>query len=402
MLWILIIIVLFLIFGSSSSSSSTSQNRSSNDSMNDKININIKNQNDNHENVETSSKHVDRNSHGPYKTAPKSSIHIQSIDDIRVVILAVLHGKNSAYINNYEASMFEEERQGSASFRGPVYRITLSLSNGDEFDIFYGIITNDRQGMVMSMNSSVLTMMSVPILKELVQKINGLYDLSLYRDAPTRYTYYLEKGNRWYYITNNSGNDSFYIPLDYSDAVHGNRGTILPLLKNNTNSLANRIHCQRYLYHFTDKRNIESIKYLGGLYSWRYLEDNDIDIPMPGGNDLSRELDTRFSDWSDYVRLSFCEYHPMINRLKRAGYDLVILKIDSSIISETSYISDRNATSNDANIQKASDIDDLNDFLDFDAINDNGYIEYGTPEYALHQAEVLIKTKIPLSYIQNI
>ncbi len=212
MWWILIIIVLFLIFGSGRSSSSTRQNRSSNDSINDKININIKNQNDNLGEVEASSKHIDRNSDGPYKTAPKSSIHIrtiESIEDIRVVILAVLHGKNSAYINTYEASMFEAERQGSASFRGPVYRITLSLSNGDEFDIFYGIITNDRQGMVMSMNSSALTTMSGYILKELAQKITGLYDLRLYLNAPTRYTYYLEKGNGWYYITNNSGDDSF-------------------------------------------------------------------------------------------------------------------------------------------------------------------------------------------------
>ncbi len=171
--------------------------------------------------------------------------------------------------------------------------------------------------------------------------------------------------------------------------------------KNNTDRLANKIHCPRYLYHFTDKRNIESIKSLGGLYSWRYMETNGFHIPKPGGNELSRSLDTRFSDWSDYVRLSFCSHHPMMNRLERNGYDLVTLKIDSDIISETSYISDINATSNYADIRRASDIDDLHNFLDFDAINNNGYIKYGTPEYALHQAEVLIKTKVPLKYIRG-
>ena len=166
-------------------------------------------------------------------------------------------------------------------------------------------------------------------------------------------------------------------------------------------NLATRIKCPRYLYHFTDRSNLDSIRQLGGLYSWGYMERNGFDIPRPGGNQLSRSLDIRYQDWSDYVRLSFCQYHPMINRLKRDGYDIVILKIDSSIISETSYISDRNATSNGANIIRAIDLEDINNFLDFEAINNTGYIEYGTREYTLHQAEVLIKTKVPYEYIIN-
>jgi len=88
---------------------------------------------------------VSKKAVGPFINAPKSSLHIGSIeavDDVKLVILAVLKGKKPEYINTYESSMFESERDGSASFRGPVYRITLSLTNGEEFDIFYGIITS--------------------------------------------------------------------------------------------------------------------------------------------------------------------------------------------------------------------------------------------------------------------
>ena len=166
--------------------------------------------------------------------------------------------------------------------------------------------------------------------------------------------------------------------------------------------IAEKINCPKILYHFTDKENLDSIRTHGGLFSWRYLENNNIFIHKPGGDLLSRYLDTRFHDWSDYVRLSFCKIHPMIYRLKRCGYNLVLLKIDSRVISESTYISNKNATSNGARIVNVLDISDLNDFVDFDAINDDGYIEYGTEKYAMHQAELLIKTSVPYKYIIEI
>lgn len=60
----------------------------------------------------------------------------------------------------------------------------------------------------------------------------------------------------------------------------------------------------RYLYHFTDRRNIPSIKRHGGLLSWSYCEKHKIDIPNPGGGNLSRNLD-EMRNLQDYVRLSF-------------------------------------------------------------------------------------------------
>lgn len=45
------------------------------------------------------------------------------------------------------------------------------------------------------------------------------------------------------------------------------------------------------LYHFTSRRNLDSIKRHGGLYSWWDLDTHGITVPCPGGNDFSKLLD---------------------------------------------------------------------------------------------------------------
>ena len=65
------------------------------------------------------------------------------------------------------------------------------------------------------------------------------------------------------------------------------------------------------LYHFTDMSNIDSIKQNGGLFSWQYMENNNISISKPGGDGFSRQLDKR-KGLQDYVRLSFTKNHPMM------------------------------------------------------------------------------------------
>lgn len=59
-----------------------------------------------------------------------------------------------------------------------------------------------------------------------------------------------------------------------------------------------------YLYHFTDRRNLSSIKNYGGLYSWKYCVNHNINIPCPGGDSFFRSLDESFN-LGNYVRLSF-------------------------------------------------------------------------------------------------
>ena len=75
-------------------------------------------------------------------------------------------------------------------------------------------------------------------------------------------------------------------------------------------------HNIRTLFHFTDVRNLNSIRCHGGLYSWRQCEIRGIEIAAPGGDFLSRQLD-RQKELEDYVRLSFNNSQPMMHVASR-------------------------------------------------------------------------------------
>ncbi|MDE6721184.1 MAG: DUF4433 domain-containing protein [Bacteroidaceae bacterium] len=152
-------------------------------------------------------------------------------------------------------------------------------------------------------------------------------------------------------------------------------------------------------YHFTDKRNIIGIRQLGGLYSWDYCERHGIEIPNPGGDDDSRWYD-RKHDLQDYVRLSFCNDHPMAWRKHKEGSSLVLLYIDIDVATfEDTLFTDRNAASN--SFACGGDLDALRK-VDIQATRRN-YVSRNEGEiFSLHQAECMIKTFIPLRYISNI
>jgi hypothetical protein len=152
------------------------------------------------------------------------------------------------------------------------------------------------------------------------------------------------------------------------------------------------------LYHFTDIANIDSIKNHGGLYSWSYCDNNGITIPYPGGDTLSRGLDKQYN-LQDFVRLSFCNDHPMKWRLEQDGRDLVLLeiKIDVAYFEKTQF-SDINAT--DSVHKHGATLQDLQR-INFKATQRN-YVSRDDADFKLHQAEMLIKTWIPKRYITNI
>lgn len=106
------------------------------------------------------------------------------------------------------------------------------------------------------------------------------------------------------------------------------------------------------LYHFTDHRNIASIKKYG-LVSWQRLIEREI-FHHPASNDLSRDLDLN-RNLQGYVRLCLVPAHRMAYVAERDGRveQLVWLKIDPAVLywSETMF-SDRNATDNYAIINK--------------------------------------------------
>lgn len=152
-------------------------------------------------------------------------------------------------------------------------------------------------------------------------------------------------------------------------------------------------------YHFTDKQNLIRIKQLGGLYSWYYCEQNGIDIPNPGGDFDSRRLDARHG-LQDYVRLSFCDDHPMAYRKHKEGASLVLLYIDLEVAAfKDTQFTDRNAASN--SFACGVNYNDLTK-VNISATQRN-YVSRDEGEiFYQHQAECMIKTFIPLKYITNI
>lgn len=155
------------------------------------------------------------------------------------------------------------------------------------------------------------------------------------------------------------------------------------------------------LYHFTDRANLKSIIECGGLYSWHYLQRNNIDIPFPGGDTLSRDLDRRHNS-EDFVRVSFTTNHPMMyvakkqNRIK----DPVILKIAPEIcfFQETMF-SDMNATK--SGHKSGPKIEDFRR-IKFSIVKQLDHFDLSEEETKYYQAEVMVKTWIPAEFILNI
>lgn len=156
-----------------------------------------------------------------------------------------------------------------------------------------------------------------------------------------------------------------------------------------------------YLYHFTDRDNLESIIKNGGLFSWADCKVKGICIPKPGGSDASRSLDER-DGLQNYVRLSFVTQHPMMYVAMKDGRisNPILLKIDPKVIwQEGTMYADRNATKNGAKVG-----DDLNAFkeIHFYSVKAKKHFDLDEDEQQFFQAEVLVKTFIPLKYITNI
>lgn len=86
-------------------------------------------------------------------------------------------------------------------------------------------------------------------------------------------------------------------------------------------------------YHFTDIRNLNSIRQHGGLLRLSELRQRQIEIPAPGGNDWSHDADTRIG-LDQYVHLCFFSEHPMEYRARQDSriVESVFLQIDQKIL----------------------------------------------------------------------
>ena len=156
----------------------------------------------------------------------------------------------------------------------------------------------------------------------------------------------------------------------------------------------NGIEC---FYHFTDVKNIPLIKDLGGLCSWDFLYKNNVTIPFQGGDEKSMKYDRQYG-LEDYVRLSFCQNHPMEYRLKQMGAKLVTLRISVEVakFANTLFSNMNAADSRHTHGEQLSDLLKVN----IEATK-TGVVAHDDNDFKLRQAEVMVKTFIPSDLILN-
>lgn len=155
------------------------------------------------------------------------------------------------------------------------------------------------------------------------------------------------------------------------------------------------------LYHFTDRDNLESIIKNGGLYSWADCDEKGIVIPKPGGESLSRSLDTR-DGLQHYVRVSFVKDHPMmfIAMNEHRISNPVVLEIDPEVVWwQDSLYCNKNVTRNDASY--GGGVEHLGQ-IHFDTVLKSRFFDLAEEEKPFYKAEVMVKNFIPIQYITNI
>ncbi len=151
-------------------------------------------------------------------------------------------------------------------------------------------------------------------------------------------------------------------------------------------------------YHFTDKRNLQSIIDNSGLYTWNGLKNRNINGYI-NSNDTSHSLDKR-KGLENYVRLSFTDYHPMSSYVRdQKNIELIWLEIDRSVaLFEDTLFSNMNATDN--NVIVSGEFDFLKK-LNFSIFKDR-YSLLESYEKKQYQSEILVKDFLPLEYITNL
>jgi hypothetical protein len=130
------------------------------------------------------------------------------------------------------------------------------------------------------------------------------------------------------------------------------------------------------LYHFTDIRNLGSIKKYG-LHSWWRLYGKKIDF-IPASNECSRRID-RQKGLHNYIRLCRRAYHPMAMAAKYEGRigNFTWIKVDEDVVRwRQTKFSNKNATSNDAEIGDYQNIfwnsdDDQAEVMVYGSLNTN-------------------------------
>jgi ssDNA thymidine ADP-ribosyltransferase, DarT len=159
-----------------------------------------------------------------------------------------------------------------------------------------------------------------------------------------------------------------------------------------------------HLYHFTDVRNLPTIKELGGIYSTAKLKEMDVAF-QGGGDEQSLQLDV-ISGMDQFVHLCFAMRHPMESYIKARNNEanLIYLKVDRSILYEAG-VRFSNGVAYAQGVQTFT-IEETRDgnMIDFEVLYT--FMPWGDPvvkprRRAAELCEILVPDFLPMKFIKN-
>ncbi len=157
------------------------------------------------------------------------------------------------------------------------------------------------------------------------------------------------------------------------------------------------------LYHFTDRRNLDSINRNGGILCMSAQRSQNIKCVAPGGNDWSFDADKRFG-MDEYVHLCFMNDHPMEFTARRQGRidQTSWLKIDPNVIRTPGTKVSFDVSNKSGIIPR--DVKDAISHIDHEVIYHHTDWTDGAIKERLKSAkkcEILIPNMVPLKFILN-
>lgn len=160
----------------------------------------------------------------------------------------------------------------------------------------------------------------------------------------------------------------------------------------------------RSLFHFTETRNLTSIRNRGGLYSWQRLQEMGVVVEVPGGNDWSHDADA-LKGLDSYVHLCLRANHPMEYIARREGRieRSIFLDIDPAVLDFDGVLFTEDV-SNKRGVETRT-LDEAEELIDFDVIDGN--IDYQDQDHLarlrqVEKCEILVPDFIPIALIRNL
>ena len=157
------------------------------------------------------------------------------------------------------------------------------------------------------------------------------------------------------------------------------------------------------LFHFTDRRNLASIRAHGGLLPLAHLRKRKIEIAAPGGNEWSHDAD-EMKGVDQHVHLCFRPTHPMEYVAREDGRitDSIFLQIHPDVLwwDDVKFTAD---VSNKSGVSLYT-VEEARGLIDFEVLYTRTNWSDPAIQARLGQAEkyeILVPKKIPLSMIRN-